>query len=518
MTMAERKYYTSNNWQTERNQADAAPRIQLADGRWIDATEILQGDQLAKGELERGFDTRMFGGGSPDPMVGAADFMQQQGMTPQQYQAATGGLPFAFNADGTSTLDLGSRKNTYSYEKPDDGFLFKAGPAIMGAMLTAGLMPPGGISEMFSGIGDWASSMNPFGAAGEAASATGGTLASGGGLPSNYWSMMADAGGSTMFDAGVPGLEGLMSGGADLTGVSTFADSAAPWLSEAGSASFGNGLGGLTSMPLSGAYGGVGGGLTSDMVAQVLQTAGTSGGIPSAFGQFLSGAGQLGPGLLNLASSAGPLMQGGDEGASAGVMDTIQKILAGTPGQALGGLLGTDINPAWLGLLGSGLAAGLGVAGTNQKQDAFESLANKYLDLGKPSRDRLEASYANPNSFLAGPDVQAIMQQGSDAAARSLSAKVGNPALSPGAWQQIQKYNTDAQWGMLDNYRRQNAASGGLGVAPASEFDMGGGKLAGTGFDIGGAFLGDISGSKESMLDLMRKLTGSGVGTTFRVT
>jgi hypothetical protein len=49
-------------------------------------------------------------GGSPDPRLGLGQFLGSRGLTPQQYQAQYGGLPFVFNPDGTVTFDPAARK------------------------------------------------------------------------------------------------------------------------------------------------------------------------------------------------------------------------------------------------------------------------------------------------------------------------------------------------------------------------------------------------------------------------
>jgi hypothetical protein len=160
----------------------------------------------------------------------------------------------------------------------------------------------------------------------------------------------------------------------------------------------------------------------------------------------------------------------------------------------------------WLKFGGTALSGVLGMKSASDQQDAFTELSNKYLNLGAPARARLEQSYADPQSFLGGPDVQAITQQGSDAAARSLSTTYGNPAMSPNAWAELNRINTGNQWNQLSNYRNQLAAQGGLGIAPAASFDGGAASTTGQGANIAGAIIGDLTSPKKSMLDQMRDL------------
>jgi hypothetical protein len=218
------------------------------------------------------------------------------------------------------------------------------------------------------------------------------------------------------------------------------------------------------------------------------------GGIPGMEGAL--GAGLAAGGVSGLGSLT-DILQTTTGGASA----------AATGGSALSRLLGGDAGMDDYLKIGGTVASGLlGGIGASQQTDAFSDLANKYLSLGAPARARLEASYANPQGFLQGPDVQAITQQGSDAAARSLSTQYGNPALAPNAWADLNRINTGNQFNQLSNYRNQLAAQGGLGVAPGANFDAGAAQSSGTGYDIAGALIGDLTSPKKSMAEQMREL------------
>lgn len=223
-------------------------------------------------------------------------------------------------------------------------------------------------------------------------------------------------------------------------------------------------------------------------------------------GDFI-GALPAGAGAGAVYNTAGSLMDAAGLGATGGGASVPPGTTQAT--SAIGRLLnGTATADDWLKIGGTALSTVLGVESANDQTDAFTSLANKYLDLGAPARARLEQSYADPMSFLNGPDVQAITQQGSNAAARALSAQYGNPALQPSAWNELNKINTNNQWNQLYNYRNQLAAQGGLGVGPASSFDMNAAGTTGNAMNVVGAGIGALTNPQKSILDQMRELAG----------
>ena len=114
----------------------------------------------------------------------------------------------------------------------------------------------------------------------------------------------------------------------------------------------------------------------------------------------------------------------------------------------------------------------------------------------------------SPNRGGLAPDVQSITQQGSNAAARSLSTQYGNPAFAPNAWAELNRVNTGNQWNQLSNYRNQLAAQGGLGIAPGAQFDANSAQAGGQGYNIAGALIGDLTSPKKSMIEQMQELAG----------
>jgi len=108
------------------------------------------------------------------------------------------------------------------------------------------------------------------------------------------------------------------------------------------------------------------------------------------------------------------------------------------------------------------LATGVGVLGANQQTKALQGLSNQFAEYGAPYRARLAASYADPAGFLKNsPDINAAVQQGTDATARALSVQ-GNPAQSGHALQELQNYATTGLYGKLGQERDRLAGFGGL--------------------------------------------------------
>jgi hypothetical protein len=118
-------------------------------------------------------------GGSPDPRLGLGQFLGSQGLTPQQYQAQYGGLPFVFNPDGTVTFDPAARKNAFSYEGTPS-WQEQVFPAAIIALATAGmtgLLP--GTTSIFGGAGAGAGAGGAGAGAGAGAGGAGAGTAAG---------------------------------------------------------------------------------------------------------------------------------------------------------------------------------------------------------------------------------------------------------------------------------------------------------------------------------------------------
>ena len=85
-------------------------------------------------------------------------------------------------------------------------------------------------------------------------------------------------------------------------------------------------------------------------------------------------------------------------------------------------------------------------------------------DVGQPSRDRYEGSYAPGFDITADPALKSAMESQSDTLLRRLSAQSGNPFGDPGGLIEANKsVLSGVALPYLQNYRSQNAATGGYG-------------------------------------------------------
>ena len=115
------------------------------------------------------------GGAGPDPMIGLQQWLDKSGVSLQDFQAKTGGLPLTFNDDGTATYDPSAQRQSFSYLNPDDGTFHKIAPLMFAALTGAGLAGVGTAGATGAG-------MVGGGGAAELASvgATGGSMLGGG--------------------------------------------------------------------------------------------------------------------------------------------------------------------------------------------------------------------------------------------------------------------------------------------------------------------------------------------------
>ena len=239
-------------------------------------------------------------------------------------------------------------------------------------------------------------------------------------------------------------------------------------------------------------------------------------GAPAVSG-VATGAGPFVPTTLGtgVASGVSGLLAGPTGSASAGGTGAVGGAAAG--GSALGRILGGNgTTEDYLSTLGTLGATGLGIYGANQQADAYSDLANQYMAMGAPYRSRLESLYSDPQAYLTSPEVQVPVQQGTDALARSLSARVGNPIGNPTALQEIQNYATNQFYNRLGAERDRLAGYGGLtaynAAAPgASSAAVGAERGI---YDAVGAGLADITNPRPrqvTLSDIYRAARG-GVG------
>lgn len=299
--------------------------------------------------------------------------------------------------------------------------------------------------------------------------------------------------------AGGYGLESLTASGFGGLGGAGGAEAAAPAFTGgasggtiAGAASGGGSLAGLTAAEAA-ALGG-GGALA----------AGAGGGADLAAQQAIDGSMQS---IYDAAAAAG--VPGYDAALASGVANTATNV-AGAASNALGRIIdGTATSSDWTQVLGGAGSALLGVAGSNAQADAYSDVANKYLALGAPYRDKLTASYAPGFSMADQPDFQNALDVGAQAAARATSARVGNPVDNPGAYAEMQKYITGSlALPQLNTYRSQLGSFGGLGVNTAGTASMGGASQAGGMYDAIGSGLASLTKPKNPYEDMFKGLMG----------
>ena len=192
---------------------------------------------------------------------------------------------------------------------------------------------------------------------------------------------------------------------------------------------------------------------------------------------------------------------------------TISQPGLGAAASLLNSLFKTSLTDADTNLIGKLLATGLGGIGASQQASASSDLAKQFMDLGKPYRDSLASLEANPASYYQSPEVQGALQQGSDALARSLSAKVGNPILNPTALQEMQNYSTNGLLGQLNQRRSFLANAGGLGVGQAAQLGSNATQASGGVYNALGAGLGTVFGNQKDyaseLLDILKNRGGS---------
>lgn len=303
----------------------------------------------------------------------------------------------------------------------------------------------------------------------------------------------------------LPGTESVFGGGA-AAGAPTF-------------------TGGASGAGIAGAAGG-GGALSGMTAAEVAALGGGAGGLAGASGGGLSGmggtefaGGASGGGLAGGGTAAGEFVGGASgAGVSGGATGGA---LSGAGGAAVGGaasgatsalgriLGGTATSDDWLSVLGAGGSSLLGVLGSNAQADAYGDVAQQYLGLGAPFREKLLQSYAPGFSMADQPDFQNAMDVSAQAAARATSAKAGNPVDNPGAYAEMQKYITGSlALPQLNTYRSQLGSFGQLGTNTAGTASMGEASQTGGMYDALGSGLASLTKPKNPYEDLMKGLMG----------
>lgn len=164
-------------------------------------------------------------------------------------------------------------------------------------------------------------------------------------------------------------------------------------------------------------------------------------------------------------------------------------------------------------LLGALGATGLGIAGSKNVANKYDSMANRFEGYGADYRTRLAGLYNDPNSFLQSQAVQAPVQQGTDALARSLSIH-GNPAGSPAAMGELQNYASNQLFGKLGQEKDRLAQLSGIpqyaAAAPGAASkaaDAAGGQYTAAGYGLDQA----MNPQDNSLASFLKQLKQSGL-------
>ncbi len=237
-------------------------------------------------------------------------------------------------------------------------------------------------------------------------------------------------------------------------------------------------------------------------------------------------------------------LQGGamDMGGSQGVFDSAGNPLYTSPAGVGPGTAKTAYDSLkqildnggsvddWLKIAGAAAPGLLGALGNYQSGQSLKDLASQqksqfdqFQAMGAPYRQRLSDLYANPGGYLNSPEVQVPVQQGTDALARSLSAKVGNPIGNMTALSELQNYSANQLFGKLGQEKDRLAGFGGLsaynqtgaGAPLATQLQqLGIGADAGVWGGLGRA-AGDVfNPAPTTLADLLKQMQGNNIFTT----
>ena len=160
-----------------------------------------------------------------------------------------------------------------------------------------------------------------------------------------------------------------------------------------------------------------------------------------------------------------------------------------------------------------GAPAAIGAYGASEQAQAYRDMAQKYLDIGAPSRSRFEASFAPGFSMANEPGYADALALTTKETLHQLSPNTGNPSMSPNAWEQTLKdVNAKFAFPALDNYRRLNAGAGGLAALNSSApgADANAIKAQGGVYDALGAGVADVFNPPKSLADILREMKQAG--------
>lgn len=244
-----------------------------------------------------------------------------------------------------------------------------------------------------------------------------------------------------------------------------------------------------------------------------------------------SGLGDLIPNTADYLPDGSSLLPGNPLNATAGPWDYVQgaiqsgnldqltKILPSLPTGAqsvikaiLGGSSGSN-SGSILGALGKALPGLLGAYGANKQAGALSDLADKYFNVGAPSRARFEASMTPGFDPSTIPGYSGALDSASKAVMSRLSTQ-GNPYGNPGALIEANKAIVNGTaLPAVQNYQSMNAAGGGLaaltGAVPGIAQQAIGSGTGGVGTGLGQAANAVFNPqSSTTLADLLKSLGG----------
>lgn len=165
--------------------------------------------------------------------------------------------------------------------------------------------------------------------------------------------------------------------------------------------------------------------------------------------------------------------------------------------------------------VGKVVAGGLGLLGSRQKERRQENQAREYDSRTRPYRTQLAELERDPTAYLTSPAVVGPVQQGTDALARALSVRFGNPAGSGTALQELQNYATTRLAGNLQDEKRRLAALSGIPQAAAAYPGASQAAIDSERgiYDVAGSTIYDITNPKPTLKQLLEEIYKMNSGT-----
>ena len=177
---------------------------------------------------------------------------------------------------------------------------------------------------------------------------------------------------------------------------------------------------------------------------------------------------------------------------------------------------GTNIATAadYVSVLGTVGATGLGILGANAQTNAYQDVANRFIDLGAPYRALNLASYQPGFSMQNEPGYSDALANTQSQFLRAASAgrapgvARGNPFDNPGAWAETMKYvNANLALPALTSYRSGLERSGGLGLGAGANASLAGAGTAGGIYNALGSGLSNLTNPPSTVnTDLLNQL------------